>query len=284
MLEECLPRTRGDRPDPRVVTDHAETSPPHPRGSTPKRLYAANWPNVSPAPAGIDPRIASSTCATSRLPRTRGDRPGRWGLTIVHPESPPHPRGSTLSSLLVCALAPVSPAPAGIDPSRAGISTPPRGLPRTRGDRPAARFSLIFLIASPPHPRGSTWAFKGVFTPLQVSPAPAGIDPIWPSRYECSASLPRTRGDRPSTGAPSRHAMMSPPHPRGSTSVDADDCGPCRVSPAPAGIDPFHRHRDRAGLRLPRTRGDRPRMPDLLQGRLLSPPHPRGSTCAKFAF
>ncbi len=50
------------------------------------------------------------------------------------------------------------------------------------------------LLASPPHPRGSTLVERRVTGDAEVSPAPAGIDPTFPRASEGAASLPRTRG------------------------------------------------------------------------------------------
>ena len=174
--------------------------------------------------------------------------------------SPPHPRGSTLEPAFPRPDFEVSPAPAGIDPSRqAGPPFEP-GLPRTRGDRPYKRVKIVDI------------------TP--VSPAPAGIDPR-PSRTERARSgLPRTRGDRPVPGSTWSSGARSPPHPRGSTPNWTFPASVCPVSPAPAGIDPMRRPGRSMPARLPRTRGDRPKPSGVSTAELGSPPHPRGSTHA----
>ena len=115
---------------------------------------------------------------------------------------------------------------------------------------------------------------------VRGSPAPAGIDPTSGSRPVDRWRLPRTRGDRPSGQDVHLHVVQAPPHPRGSTSVDPARQDGRPGSPAPAGIDP---RVDRMGgypRRLPRTRGDRPRMGWVASVTPEAPPHPRGSTPA----
>ncbi len=212
-----LPRTRGDRPVSGAQGRHALMSPPHPRGSTLIELKKKAEAMVSPAPAGIDLPGPGPARSHARLPRTRGDRPGKAHDSYRMIMSPPHPRGSTWTGPAPGGSSIVSPAPAGIDLRRRRGTTVPRGLPRTRGDRPLFLPSLEAVRESPPHPRGSTsnaWQKTPMWT---VSPAPAGIDPLPPVPATQGSGLPRTRGDRPGG---TRHACdqgSSPPHTRGST-------------------------------------------------------------------
>ena len=134
------------------------------------------------------------------------------------------------------------------------------------------------MSASPPHPRGSTRHWLGGQAHHRVSPAPAGIDPPAPPRFQRTAGLPRTRGDRPCRLVEWPDCGMSPPHPRGST-PSLKVAPPERlVSPAPAGIDPARCERSAGSKCLPRTRGDRPEKLAGLKDWRVSPPHPRGST------
>ncbi len=124
--------------DPPVSSRTApeSSSPPHPRGSTLGQVRIDLPAHVSPAPAGIDLTLSADALAQARLPRTRGDRPGRPARRAWQLRSPPHPRGSTLAGAAVDQLLGVSPAPAGIDPQLAAFAVRKAGLPRTRGDRP----------------------------------------------------------------------------------------------------------------------------------------------------
>ncbi len=90
-----LPRTRGDRPLTAELLERCAVSPPHPRGSTlADDLTGDDW-DVSPAPAGIDPRRKRMAPRWRCLPRTRGDRPNAGSTRSSVAMSPPHPRGST---------------------------------------------------------------------------------------------------------------------------------------------------------------------------------------------
>ncbi len=87
------------------------------------------------------------------------------------------------------------------------------------------------------------------------------------------------RGDRPSNGAHSQATTKFTPHARGSTYRCPAYSKIPEVYPACAGIDlvgPTHRFVMR---RLPRMRGDRPRISRYLVGLNWFTPHARGSTC-----
>ncbi len=173
-----LPRTRGDRPlasGQRIVH---RWSPPHPRGSTASVATDLPTGEVSPAPAGIDLQTSIRKRQTISLPRTRGDRPRQGEVRRRCLRSPPHPRGSTARREPLQGHRQVSPAPAGIDRARGPRARTRTRLPRTRGDRPEARPHTDALIRSPPHPRGSTREARSACPASQVSPAPAGIDPV----------------------------------------------------------------------------------------------------------
>ena len=172
---------------------------------------------VSPAPAGIHPRIGDGGRLWRRLPRTRGDPPCLRRSRPSLSTSPPHPRGSTLGRLSFGLFCRVSPAPAGIHPDLKMEAKCRAGLPRTRGDPPWRKRRNRKRRKSPPHPRGSTPGDRAERRMRRVSPAPAGIHPASPTRSRISRCLPRTRGDPPSIRAGRGGGRRSPPHPRGST-------------------------------------------------------------------
>ena len=232
-----LPRTRGDRPHPRFRIRPDRQAPPHTRGST-RRLWLRRDPRQgSPAHAGIDPVLPIWTISPTRLPRTRGDRPGRKTGCRADTAAPPHTRGSTPIAIPMATPLHGSPAHAGIDPAAPATRRPSRRLPRTRGDRPVVFGTAAADTMAPPHTRGSTRRAHPWLMCAPGSPAHAGIDPDARRIDRPSQGLPRTRGDRPGTHWPSRSCSVAPPHTRGST---------CRVrhgrrghhgSPAHAGID-----------------------------------------------
>ena len=134
------------------------------------------------------------------------------------------------------------------------------------------------MTSAPPHPRGSTRHRRRPDRRGLGSPAPAGIDPPPGHLGGGPPRLPRTRGDRPQSCRVSVGRRLAPPHPRGSTPTKQLLGRNLGGSPAPAGIDPSRYRRARRQFRLPRTRGDRPRMIQAKQEADLAPPHPRGST------
>ena len=207
-------------------------------------------------------------------------------------ESPPHTRGSTPCSPSEPSSPPVSPARAGIDPSRRSRCDARPSLPRTRGDRPMIAVLSTFDEKSPPHTRGSTSPCRSVSCSYNVSPAHAGIDHACVQIPRIGWGLPRTRGDRPDRDSSSSIRFQSPPHTRGSTRGPRRMAARRGVSPAHAGIDPRFPATMTPTCRLPRTRGDRPVGPllgavadqsppprDVIRTRRLGSvsPHTRGS-------
>ena len=172
----------------------------------------------------------------------------------------------------------VSPAYAGIDPEKCSRRTLATCLPRIRGDRPHALDGRGQGVASPPHTRGSTPGPSRHPQATPVSPAYAGIDPIFDPFLAALAGLPRIRGDRPRILGPEGRSSRSPPHTRGSTVWESMEWLVPAVSPAYAGIDPNTPAVHSPTARLPRIRGDRPHrdVRDFLRAK--SPPHTRGST------
>ena len=151
-----LPRTRGDRPDVAVGQYDVRVPPPHTRGSTLILSFGAERGVASPAHAGIDPPVSDHARHSSRLPRTRGDRPKSdyWKGPMAAP--PPHTRGSTRQSTRLGRKCIASPAHAGIDLELVRAAHRCRRLPRTRGDRPPLKAGGHGHGTPPPHTRGST--------------------------------------------------------------------------------------------------------------------------------
>ena len=184
-----------------VTNSRRRLAPPHTRGST--RL-AHRQPAIrpgSPAHAGIDPLARCSRSASSRLPRTRGDRPTDMRDMLIAWEAPPHTRGSTHRDRDRSKKKDGSPAHAGIDPPSASSCWSASRLRRTRGDRPVTKNRAGMHALAPPHTRGSTLGNRISRDDVPGSPAHAGIDPADHGHLRYPTGLPRTRGDRPPTGA-----------------------------------------------------------------------------------
>ncbi len=254
---------RGDRPEPSTLAGSKKAAAPHARGSTLSRRWLGWRCWGCPACAGIDPRRALASTSRSRLPRMRGDRPEvPWSGGSRLPAAP-HARGSTPRRVRRAPRPRGCPACAGIDPTHFALKTASFWLPRMRGDRPKGIPVSQKPAWAAPHARGSTHSDVLTIAPRAGCPACAGIDPNLGALRAGMVGLPRMRGDRPETGAPSALDPPAAPHARGSTRlVDArvrDGAG----CPACAGIDPRVGADRLADRGLPRMRGDRPFENDL---------------------
>ena len=212
-------------------------APPLARGSTPERPVPPDGVHGSPARAGIDRRPAGRCRSASRLPRSRGDRPGQQCSSPMSWMAPPLARGSTWRACSVRQAGCGSPARAGIDPFRAGVTRYEEGLPRSRGDRPGPGCRHVRRRQAPPLARGSTPADAEGPADGTGSPARAGIDPRRAVRFRLRSRLPRSRGDRPRQRLKQTTAVAAPPLARGSTRCHCPACWCGRGSPARAGID-----------------------------------------------
>ena len=219
-------------------------------------------------------REGSSSC----FPRTRGDGPflidgGVWAAGF-----PPHSRGWTLEGHGPVRLSHVSPALAGMDPSRASSRARRPSFPRTRGDGPRLPSSPAKWCGFPPHSRGWTRRDPPFHVIRHVSPALAGMDPRPSRSTKCNSSFPRTRGDGP-LGAPMEEAVVRfPPHSRGWTSIRPPSTFYHYVSPALAGMDRFTVPSGLVTTSFPRTRGDGPLNSRWKRCAPKFPPHSRGWT------
>ena len=152
------------------------------------------------------------------------------------------------------------------------------GLPRMRGDRPSTVLWLHRLTAFTPHARGSTCSSGKPCKRKHVYPACAGIDRQTPAYDRKTMSLPRMRGDRPTTWGDIFGNTEFTPHARGSTQYPDHFYSSSRVYPACAGIDLEKRLKEIFDLGLPRMRGDRPSAWPFAWSRRSFTPHARGST------
>ncbi len=192
--------------------------------------------------------------------------------------SPPRTRGWTPALLPGIALPGVSPAHAGMDPQAPASSAAPCGLPRARGDGPIERSERHRILSSPPRTRG--WTCDPVIEVADggVSPAHAGMDLRLTHLDLFSGSLPRARGDGPQHEGIYVSLMESPPRTRGWTHAVGLHRRDQGVSPAHAGMDLLMIWPHWDAPRLPRARGDGPRMLHKTSRFRASPPRTRGWT------
>ena len=172
-----LPRARGDGPSPPRGASPWRTSPPRARGWS---LDALDHParfKVSPARAGMVPRVARCGSSTRRLPRARGDGPVRQPQQPLVALSPPRARGWSQLVNLLHDRRDVSPARAGMVPRPSARARRSRRLPRARGDGPLSVPCNVGSRKSPPRARGWSRRRRGTTEREQVSPARAGMVP-----------------------------------------------------------------------------------------------------------
>ena len=193
----CLPRMRGDRPQPVCFSQDRIPFTPHARGSTSAKAAHALPRRVYPACAGIDLRDLTIGKYKRSLPRMRGDRPHNWKCKQEEQKFTPHARGSTGIIRVTLCYSLVYPACAGIDRLCRNLWATLIRLPRMRGDRPPTVVVGLCTLGFTPHARGST-ACRGSQPPrVGVYPACAGIDRLLSWRARMAPRLPRMRGDRP---------------------------------------------------------------------------------------
>ena len=210
-----IPRTRGDGPSTSSPINWYGAYPPHARGWTAGEERFTATSRVSPARAGMDPKRVVTPLPLISIPRTRGDGPAATLSLWPQSRYPPHARGWTWYQAGGGPPGPVSPARAGMDP-RSGRSTMtlPR-IPRTRGDGPGGVAMCAVCQTYPPHARGWTVEAQEHGSGQGVSPARAGMDLIPGVRRGEYRSIPRTRGDGPSTAGRRSSKNLYPPHVRG---------------------------------------------------------------------
>ena len=160
--------------------------------------------------------MISMVSVSTRLPRSRGDRPSRLSAAGLLARAPPLARGSTALPHGLGRGPAGSPARAGIDPWRGSGRPAARWLPRSRGDRPVCVRRARSKRMAPPLARGSTRVDEAVHGHVDGSPARAGIDPAGCRPRGCSRGLPRSRGDRPVAGVQGSGRLSAPPLARGS--------------------------------------------------------------------
>ena len=156
MVQERLPRMRGDRPHPFLILLALYMFTPHARGSTLHFLLAYKAAYVYPACAGIDLGRYDYTVLPQRLPRMRGDRPSYPSACPKSSKFTPHARGSTDNRPDTVPCSSVYPACAGIDPVASWERFVLACLPRMRGDRPLKAEPARKFSEFTPHARGST--------------------------------------------------------------------------------------------------------------------------------
>ena len=173
-----LPRTRGDGPLRGRAFGRSKRASPHTRGWTRVVAIGRRASSGFPAHAGMDPRPGSRATPCRRLPRTRGDGPGRCSGSTRRIPASPHTRGWTPCRPVSTNRCTGFPAHAGMDPEESRAHRGSNRLPRTRGDGPKFEDSGSTSYVASPHTRGWTPQATPADSHRQGFPAHAGMDPM----------------------------------------------------------------------------------------------------------
>ena len=194
---------------------------------------------------------------------------------------PPRLRGWTCPRRLIFQAPTVSPALAGMDPSRALSGLGKQSFPRACGDGPQTHLLYLRSLWFPPRLRGWTIDLRAFDDGWTVSPALAGMDPGSTPCWSKVCRFPRACGDGPSASAASCSATAFPPRLRGWTLRHSSSDAAPPVSPALAGMDPRRCPPGASRSGFPRACGDGPGRPGHRRRRSLFPPRLRGWTLAE---
>ena len=206
-------------------------------------------------------RITPTTRSFS-LPRARGDVSSTKAIAPIGGAPSPRTRGcfSPLGAFLGKSIA--FPAHAGMFLSRRASRTPPRSLPRARGDVSDLREAIERGAMPSPRTRG---CFSGLYALIfgsKAFPAHAGMFLVCVFVLIPHARLPRARGDV-STFAYLFDVHRRPsPRTRGCFSRSPRCSRATEAFPAHAGMFPRNRSLPTSHVGLPRARGDCKFFPD----------------------
>ena len=233
-------------------------------------------PSTYAVSSGVSFRCRQGVSFECRL--TRGDGPAHGTRQDRDPAASPHTRGWTRGRVQRGHEEAGFPAHAGMDPGYSTGCHGSCGLPRTRGDGPAAHHRRHVGTEASPHTRGWTLGLQGLQLGVDGFPAHAGMDPWRAASAPRTWRLPRTRGDGPSAGQRIEIEVQASPHTRGWTPERGGAAVAVRGFPAHAGMDPSPDNTPSPPVGLPRTRGDGPSSRCVGVMSSMASPHTRGWT------
>ena len=168
------PRMRGEHSRTSRRWPSASGSPPHARGT---QSHAADFRDdvgITPACAGNTRPRAVDRISTPDHPRMRGEHEYDDEPERAAPGSPPHARGTPLSSSLFSSSFRITPACAGNTIPQSGRRRILLDHPRMRGEHMASRSAGVRSRGSPPHARGTPAVVSRDCLRRWITPACAG--------------------------------------------------------------------------------------------------------------
>ena len=231
-----------------------------------------------PALAGMDLPGTSLGFVAQGIPRARGDGPMTRPVWQGSKRDSPRSRGWTWPFSARMVHRQGFPALAGMDPRGCGGRPRRSRIPRARGDGPSVRSNSTLTPPDSPRSRGWTCARLQVPAHGVGFPALAGMDPGGAVPNDAAAGIPRARGDGPSPSRTRRASSLDSPRSRGWTLKAGRYRFDPTGFPALAGMDPRGCAAEREEDRIPRARGDGPRLSAPLRPSREDSPRSRGWT------
>ena len=205
------------------------------------------------------PGTGSASWATACFPRASGDGPWFQARCSRSVRFPPRERGWSVSIHLFQHLDAVSPARAGMVRRGKNESASFRCFPRASGDGPVQMPKTNASIQFPPRERGWSQHRRPGAANGCVSPARAGMVPLWANSGLLWGGFPRASGDGPPRVVIDSGHVQFPPRERGWSHGVSLERGHAGVSPARAGMVPSGWPRSCTLRCFPRASGDGPR-------------------------
>ena len=172
-----FPRASGDGPSQHRSRRPKRWFPPRERGWSLGVVVLLERAHVSPARAGMVPRLPVAAHVMFGFPRASGDGPLSERIATLYKKFPPRERGWSLRRESCAGHGRVSPARAGMVPKANERSIDMAGFPRASGDGPSSSSTLLIPYAFPPRERGWSLHRLDRHVPVVVSPARAGMVP-----------------------------------------------------------------------------------------------------------
>ena len=214
-----FPRASGDGPAGRAVCGPGQRFPPRERGWS---RFLCGFPDVflvSPARAGMVPKLIQRRRHGCGFPRASGDGPNLLHAAFKRRLFPPRERGWSLVPDTIASIEFVSPARAGMVPTAICPPTGRSGFPRASGDGPWQHCRDIAFVGFPPRERGWSPGCPSCPGHWAVSPARAGMVPVVASVIQPVERFPRASGDGRAKEETNNLDQAFPPRERGWSSA-----------------------------------------------------------------
>ena len=149
-------------------------SPPHTRGTQHQFITPSLSAGITPAYAGNTPCDDILNLIIWDHPRIRGEHFFTDFSDDLVSGSPPHTRGTPISSTSFLVILRITPAYAGNTCGCASIQAKQRDHPRIRGEHSFLLLNCFVLPGSPPHTRGTLSGLYIMLLTARITPAYAG--------------------------------------------------------------------------------------------------------------